>query len=76
MPPVLDAFDLARAHLAEGEDLSPEGKALVAGSNLLADSLAREGLERIDDAGAPFDPTTHEAVDRVDADAAPAAAAA
>ncbi len=72
--PVLDAFDLARAHLGEGEDLSPEGKALVAGSNLLADSLAREGLERIDDAGAPFDPTTHEAVDRVDTDPAGAAA--
>ena len=74
--PVLDAFDLARAHLAEGEELSAEGKALVAGSNLLADSLAREGLERIDDPGAPFDPTTHEAVDRVDADAAPGAGAA
>ena len=29
--PVLDAFDLARAHLGTGDDLSPEGKALVAG---------------------------------------------
>jgi molecular chaperone GrpE len=69
--PVLDAFDLARAHLGEGAELSAEGKALVAGSTLLADTLAREGLERIDDAGAPFDPTTHEAVDHVP-DAAPA----
>ncbi len=69
--PVLDAFDLARAHLADGEELSPEGKALVAGSTLLADSLAREGLERIDDAGAPFDPTTHEAVDHAPGPAVP-----
>ena len=45
--PVLDAFDLARAHLGEGDNVSPEGKALVAGSTLLADTLAREGLERI-----------------------------
>jgi molecular chaperone GrpE len=68
--PVLDAFDLARAHLGEGDDLSAEGKALVAGSTLLADTLAREGLERIGVAGEPFDPTTHEAVDHVSADAA------
>ncbi|HEY5025881.1 MAG TPA: nucleotide exchange factor GrpE [Acidimicrobiales bacterium] len=71
--PVLDAFDLARAHLGDGDgdDLSPEGKALMAGSTLLADTLAREGLERIGVAGEPFDPTTHEAVDH-----APAAAVA
>jgi len=61
--PVLDAFDLARAHLGDPDNLSPEGKALVAGSTLLADTLAREGLERIDNPGDPFDPTTHEAVD-------------
>ena len=42
----------------------------MAGSTLLADTLAREGLERIDDAGEPFDPTTHEAVDHVSDDAA------
>ncbi len=64
--PVLDAFDLARAHLGDGADLSAEGKALVAGSTLLADTLAREGLERIDDPGTPFDPTTHEAVEHTD----------
>ncbi len=37
--PVLDAFDLARAHLDAGDELSDEGKALVAGSTLLADTL-------------------------------------
>ena len=67
--PVLDALDLARAHLGPGDDLSPEGKALVAGSALLTDTLAREGLERIADAGDPFDPTVHEAVDHVPIDA-------
>ncbi len=68
--PVLDAFDLARAHLGDtgtgpgtGTGLSAEGKALVAGSTLLADTLAREGLERIDNPGEAFDPTTHEAVE-------------
>jgi len=68
--PVLDAFDLARAHLGDGQDLSAEGKALVAGSTLLADTLAREGLERIGAPGEPFDPTTHEAVDHVADDTA------
>ncbi len=65
--PVLDAFDLARAHLGAGDDLSDEGKALVAGSTLLADTLNREGLERLGVAGEPFDPTTHEAVDHAPA---------
>ena len=41
--PVLDAFDLARAHLGDGEELSAEGKALVAGSTLLADTLGPRG---------------------------------
>jgi len=68
--PVLDAFDLARAHLGDGDDVSAEGKALVAGSTLLADTLAREGLERIDDAGEAFDPTTHEAVEHAAGDSA------
>jgi molecular chaperone GrpE len=65
--PVLDAFDLARAHLGDGDDVSAEGKALVAGSTLLADTLAREGLERIGAPGEAFDPTTHEAVDHAEA---------
>jgi molecular chaperone GrpE len=65
MLPVLDAFDLARTHLGGGDDLGSEGKALLAASSLLADTLAKEGLERIDDPGAPFDPAVHEAVDRV-----------
>jgi molecular chaperone GrpE len=63
--PVLDAFDLARAHLeAEG---SPEGKALLQAAALLSDTLAKEGLERVEADGAAFDPTVHEAVEHVPA---------
>jgi molecular chaperone GrpE len=52
--PVLDAVDLALAHGA-GEDLKQVTSSLFG-------ALEREGLERIDAAGAPFDPTRHDAV--------------
>ena len=52
--PVLDAVDLARSH-GTSEDLEQ-----VAGA--LLDVLAKEGLERIDPVGQPFDPTEQEAV--------------
>ena len=52
--PVLDAVDLARSH-GVGEDLELVASALL-------DVLGKEGLERIDPVGAPFDPTEHEAV--------------
>lgn len=65
--PVLDAFELARAHLeTEG---STESKALLQAASLLSDTLAKEGLERLDDDGAVFDPTRHEAVEHQPADA-------
>jgi molecular chaperone GrpE len=52
--PVLDTIDLARQHGAgEGVDQI---------ANALFDVLAKEGLERIDAVGAPFDPNEHEAV--------------
>jgi molecular chaperone GrpE len=38
-------------------------KALLQAAGLVDDALAKEGLERIDDAGAPFDPTVHDAVE-------------
>ena len=61
--PVLDAFDLAIAHAAPGEeDAGDLTAALVRIDALLRDTLAKEGLERIDDAGAEFDPTVHDAV--------------
>lgn len=52
--PVLDTADLALAH-GGGEDVKQ-----VTGA--LAGVLEREGLERIDPAGGPFDPTLHDAV--------------
>ena len=52
--PVLDAADLALAH-GGGDDVKQISTALVG-------TLEREGLERIDPAGDPFDPTLHEAV--------------
>ncbi|HEV2362538.1 MAG TPA: nucleotide exchange factor GrpE [Acidimicrobiales bacterium] len=59
--PVLDAFDLAVAHAGEG----PDGAALKQLGSLLADVTQREGLERIDTAGVPFEPTVHDAVAHV-----------
>jgi len=61
--PALDAFDMARAHLGELAHTSTEAKALLQASALLTDTLAKEGLERIDESGVPFDPTTHDAVE-------------
>jgi molecular chaperone GrpE len=52
--PVLDTADLALAH-GSGEDVKQ-----LAGT--LSTVLEREGLERIDSLGAPFDPTLHDAV--------------
>ncbi len=52
--PVLDAVDLARSH-GTSEDLEQ-----VAGA--LLDVLGKEGLERIDPVGQPFDPNEQEAV--------------
>jgi molecular chaperone GrpE len=65
--PALDAFALTRAHLADESNASPEVKALLQAAGLVDDALAKEGLERIDDAGAPFDPTVHDAVEHAPA---------
>ena len=60
--PVLDTLDLAEAHLNESLDVSTESKALRAAWAMLMDILAKEGLERIDQAGVAFDPSVHDAV--------------
>ncbi len=62
--PVLDALDLAQTHLDLGdlENLSAEAQALVQARALLFDALEKEGLERVDGAGVPFDPQVHDAV--------------
>jgi len=51
--PVLDTFDLALAHGGEGLD-QVQGQLMAA--------LGKEGLERIDAVGKPFDPNEHDAV--------------
>ncbi|HEV3186792.1 MAG TPA: nucleotide exchange factor GrpE [Acidimicrobiales bacterium] len=58
--PVIDAFDYALAHFGNVE--SPEAVALAQARGLLLDTLHREGLERIDNVGAPFDPQIEDAV--------------
>jgi molecular chaperone GrpE len=60
--PVLDTLDLAEAHLNESLDLTEDGKALRASRAMLMDILAKEGLERVDQRGVPFDPSIHDAV--------------
>ncbi len=63
--PVIDTLDLAVAHLdktdAEGGP-STEGEALRQARAQLLDSLAKEGLERVDEPGVAFDPGVHDAV--------------
>jgi molecular chaperone GrpE len=60
--PVLDTLDLAEAHLNESLEVTEDGKALRAARAMLTDILGREGLERVDQAGVPFDPSIHDAV--------------
>jgi molecular chaperone GrpE len=67
--PVLDALDLAAAHV--GDPDSDDARALLAASSLLTGALGQEGLERIDPVGQPFDPNTHEAVGHMPAEAGP-----
>jgi molecular chaperone GrpE len=65
--PALDAFALAREHIADSEP-GPDVRALLAAASLFEDALAKEGLTKLDAQGAPFDPASHEAVEHVPAD--------
>jgi molecular chaperone GrpE len=64
--PVLDTLDLATQHLGDAE--SADGRALLAVASQLHDVLAKEGLERVDPVGEPFDPNAHEAVGQLPAE--------
>jgi molecular chaperone GrpE len=59
--PVLDNFDRALEHAAEGDDFH-RGVLLV--YKQMFDALTKHGLRPIDQAGVPFDPNIHEAVVR------------
>jgi molecular chaperone GrpE len=69
--PVLDAFDLAMDHLKDQADTNEAVKALEQLDSLLRATLSREGLERIDAVGVPFDPTVHDAVGHMPAEPSP-----
>ena len=63
--PVLDVLDLAEAHLGtapEEPEVAAEAKALTGARAMLLESLAKEGLERLDAPGVEFDPVVHDAV--------------
>jgi molecular chaperone GrpE len=62
--PALDTLDLAQAHQAESSADSEDAKALRAARSMLVDLLAKEGLERVDEADVAFDPAVHDAVAR------------
>ena len=69
--PVLDTLDLAEAHLNESLDVSEDAKALHASRAMLMDILVKEGLERVDQAEVPFDPSVHDAVAHTDGEGGP-----
>ena len=69
--PVLDALDLAENHLREVVDVGEGAKALHASRAMLMDILSREGLERVDQAEVPFDPSVHDAVARAEGECGP-----
>lgn len=63
--PIMDDLDLASSTAEKGADAGIlEGIKMV--QKNLAAALQSEGLREIDAVGKPFDPTLHEAVERVD----------
>jgi molecular chaperone GrpE len=66
--PVIDTLDLAQAHQSEASAQSDDAVALTAARSLLLDVLSKEGLERVDQAAVPFDPSMHDAVARTEGD--------
>jgi molecular chaperone GrpE len=67
--PVLDNFELALRAIPEGDEQVRKGVELVYAD--LVSVLERNGLERIDAIGAPFDPNEHEAVMQDEGDGEP-----
>jgi molecular chaperone GrpE len=66
--PVLDNFDRALDHAAEGDEFH-KGVLLI--YKQLYDVLQRHGLKPIDESGVTFDPNIHEAVVREEDDSVP-----
>jgi molecular chaperone GrpE len=68
---VIDTLDLAQAHQSAAGAGSEDAKALRAARSLLLETLAKEGLERVDAAEVPFDPEVHDAVARCEGEGEP-----
>ena len=66
---VLDTLDLAQAHQGETGAGSEDAKALQAARSMLLETLAKEGLERVNEAEVPFDPEVHDAVAKCEGEA-------
>jgi molecular chaperone GrpE len=66
--PVLDNFDRALDHAAEGDEFH-NGVLLI--YKQLYELLLKQGLAPIDEANVPFDPNIHEAVVREESDSVP-----
>ena len=69
--PVLDNFELALRSIGEGDDTEQVRKGVELVYADLVAVLERNGLERIEAEGAPFDPNEHEAVMQEDGDGEP-----
>jgi molecular chaperone GrpE len=65
---VLDTLDLAQAHQGDSGAGSEDAKALQAARSMLLETLAKEGLERVNEAEVPFDPEVHDAVAKCEGD--------
>jgi molecular chaperone GrpE len=69
--PVLDNFAAAVGHLDADVDPQQLRKGVALAVQELVDVLGRNGLERIDAAGVPFDPNEHDAVAQEPGDGEP-----
>ncbi len=67
--PVVDNLDRALAH--SGGEMGPLARGVAATRKLFVDTLAKFGVEGFRAQGEPFDPTRHEAMQRLPTDAVP-----
>jgi molecular chaperone GrpE len=71
--PILDNFEMAQAaaQTAQGDKLAALQTGIAMIQQQLKSLLTEAGLEEIDAAGKPFDPTFHEAVSQMESDSTP-----
>ena len=64
--PVIDNFERAMAHEIHGGQIDEYKNGMQLVYNQIMDTLAKEGLSAIEPIGEPFDPTSHEAMMKVE----------